>query len=123
WDHVGTWDVDRYGYARVRDGYLYCDDCGHQEEQFLVVVRASGYYSEDFEIELSYYHPSETLTFYLMPYYGREGDSGASAPDSAVRIDHHNGRVVVGVPVEEGGEIPTVDDGERTPATGERGTD
>ncbi|MBN2565849.1 MAG: hypothetical protein JXB46_09065, partial [Candidatus Eisenbacteria bacterium] len=22
WDHVGTWDVDRYGYARVRDGYL-----------------------------------------------------------------------------------------------------
>jgi hypothetical protein len=91
WDHVGTWRVNDYGYVVVRDGYLSCDGCGGpEEEDFLVVVTASGYYSEEYEIELSYYYPSETLTFYLVPWYGRDG--GEAREDGGLQT----GRVDVG---------------------------
>lgn len=96
WDYQGTWEVNDYGYVVVRNGYLYCDGCGGQEEKdFLVEVHASGYYSEDYVIELSYYHPAETLTFYLVPVYGRDGDgSGESGGRPA-------GKVITGAGEEE----------------------
>jgi hypothetical protein len=84
WEYIGTWEADRYGYVVVRDGYLYCDGCGGEDERdFLVVADAPGYYREDFEIELSYRHPSETLTFYLVPLYGRAEAGAISGDDSA----------------------------------------
>jgi hypothetical protein len=80
WDYLGTWSVDRRGYAAARCGYLYYDGCGgREEEEYRVVAYARGYYEERYEIELSYHYPAETLTFYLMPYYAR--DAGESAPD------------------------------------------
>jgi hypothetical protein len=89
WDYIGTWEVNDYGYVVVRDGYLGYDGCsGPEEKDFLIVVNASGYYSNDYEIELSYYYPSETLTFYLMPYYGREaGEDSEDAEKRAGRVD------------------------------------
>jgi hypothetical protein len=76
WDYIGTWPVNRSGYTTVYGGHLHHDGCcGVEERDFLVEVHASGYYSEAFEIELSYRHPSETLYFYLVPWDWREGRS------------------------------------------------
>ena len=58
---------------------MYPDECsGQSEEDYRVVVYASGYHTERYTIELSYYYPSEVLSFYLMPYYAR--DAGEAAP-------------------------------------------
>lgn len=98
WDYLGSWQANPAGYAMLHGGYLHHDGCGgDEEEDFRVVVRASGYYTEEFEIELSYYYPYETLTFYLLPWQGREGDpeDGARALPSE---DRPEGKVVVGEP-------------------------
>jgi hypothetical protein len=106
WDYQGTWQVNSAGYAAIRCGYFYPDGCGgSEEEDFRVTVYASGYHSERYEIELSYYYPSETLTFYLAPYAAREdGDAesdsrrqpavlgGAVTPTTGQPV----GKVVVG---------------------------
>jgi hypothetical protein len=74
WDYIGTWPVGPSGYANIRCGYLYPDGCGgHEEEDYRVIAYASGYCSERFTLELSYYYPSETLTFYLVPCGARDG--------------------------------------------------
>jgi len=80
WDYQGTWPVNQGGYASIRCGYLYDDGCGgREEEDFRVIVYAPGYCSEGYDIELSYWDPAATLTFYLMPCYARsDGDSGES---------------------------------------------
>lgn len=96
WDYLGSWPTNPAGYARLYGGYLYNDGCGgDDEEDFKVVVRASGYHYEEYEIELSYYYPHETLTFYLLPWLPRDG-----APDDDARSDVPEdlpaGKVVVG---------------------------
>ena len=106
WDYQGTWQVNSAGYAALRCGYLYLDGYGgSEEEDFRVVVRASGYSSERYDIELSYYYPSEVLTFYLAPYAPREdGDTESGSRrqsaglDGAVtpQTDQPAGKVVVG---------------------------
>ena len=106
WDYQGTWQVNGAGYAAIRCGYLYPDGCGgSEEEDFRVTVYASGYCSERYDIELSYYYPSETLTFYLASYAAREdgdvelGSRRQSAGlDGAVtpKADQPAGKVVVG---------------------------
>lgn len=114
WDYQGTWSVNSAGYTSIRCGYLYSDGCGGgDEEDFRVVVHASGYYSERYDIELSYYYPSETLTFYLAPCAAREngdaeagslrqspGTDGAITPDT----DQPAGKVVVGTADQVGDE-------------------
>jgi hypothetical protein len=89
WDYIDSWGVNDYGYAAVRGGYLSYDTCGgYEEERYLVVVSAPGYCTTEYEIELSYYYPSETLTFYLVPWYGREGGKvPASGGNEAGRVD------------------------------------
>jgi hypothetical protein len=83
WDYLGTWPVGPGGYARLHCGYLYHDGCGGQEEEdYRVVVYASGYHSERFDIELSYYYPAETLYYYLYPSYARE--VGETDPGTAI---------------------------------------
>lgn len=72
WDDVGAWQVNRAGHATVGGGYLHPDG---GEEDFLIVVGASGYYTESIEIELGYWYPSETLYFYLLRWYGQDGRS------------------------------------------------
>jgi hypothetical protein len=118
WDYVGTWEVNSYGHVVVRDGYLYRDGSGGREsEDYLVVVGAYGYYTEDYSIELSYYYPSETLTFYLMPAYGRAAGAGQSDEGERFRAErtpapvlsgppddgHPAGKIVVGDAADEGG--------------------
>jgi hypothetical protein len=86
WDYIGRWPVSPSGYVTVFGGYLYHDSCGGSErEDFRVVVYADGYYSDFYQVELSYYHPWETLTFYMMPWYGAErpGSQGDAVPDEA----------------------------------------
>jgi len=109
WDYEGTWPVGPTGYAVIPCGYLYPDGCGgNEEEYYRVVVYASGYHTERYDIELSYYYPSETLSFYLLPAYARDagevvpgtedgtGLGGAEAPEST----EARGKVVVGEPEE-----------------------
>jgi hypothetical protein len=114
WDYQGSWSMNPSGYAAVHCGYFYHDGCGgDDEEDFRVVVRAPGYCSERYEIELSYYYPSETLTFYLAPCAAREdGDAesgsrtqspgleGAVTPET----DQPAGKVVVGESGQAGDE-------------------
>jgi hypothetical protein len=79
WDYQGTWPVNQGGYAGIRCGYLYYDGCGGREdEDFRVIVYAPGYDTEGYDIELSYYYPAETLTFYLMPYYAKGAEAGGN---------------------------------------------
>lgn len=108
WDYIGSWHVNSAGYVQLRAGSLYYDDHGGAEqENYRVVVHASGYFSEDYEIELSYYYPSETLSFYLAPFYGREQvDPGKTetdqpTPDATAEQDgpvRSTGKVIVGEP-------------------------
>jgi hypothetical protein len=87
WDYEGTWRVNQSGYVRLPCGYLTGDGCGgNSEEVYRVVVYAEGYHAEDYEIELSYYYPSETLTFYLMPYAAREAGSAGSRSEDDIAI-------------------------------------
>jgi hypothetical protein len=112
WDYQGTWPVNHTGYAAVSCGYLYHDGCGGREdEEFRVIVYASGYYDEAYDIDLSYRHPDETLSFYLMPYYGRDagGSSTEVAPGTrtpeeveALTPGQSQGRVEVGGVGDEG---------------------
>ena len=107
WDFIGAWPVGGSGYTVVPAGYLYYDGCGGaEEEDFRVVVRASGYYSEEFVIELSYYYSSETLTFYLVPWQGREGVPDGKLDDATEPADVYRprGKVMKGTPDE--GEVP-----------------
>ena len=79
WDRISRSPVDGYGQAVLYGGYLYRDECGGaDEEDFRVVVYADGYYSDYYQVELSYHHPWETLTFYMLPWYGR--DAAAEKP-------------------------------------------
>jgi hypothetical protein len=78
WDYVGAWSVNPAGYATAHGGYLYHDGCGGSEEKdYRILVEASGYQTEWIQIELDYWRPSETLYFYLVPWYGRQGESTA----------------------------------------------
>ncbi len=106
WDFIGAWPVGGSGYVIVPVGYLYYDGYGgSDEEDFRVVTRASGYYSEEFVIELSYYYSSETLTFYLVPWQGREGDAAGKLDDAPEPTDvfRPEGKVVKGAP--DGAEV------------------
>lgn len=103
WFHLGTWPTDQSGYTQLPCGYMYYDGRGGQEEEdFRVIVYAQGYATEGYDIELSYYYPSEMLTFYLMPYYAREAgqtESGAESGEAGLRgadSAESMGRVVVG---------------------------
>jgi hypothetical protein len=104
WDYQGTWPVGPSGHTYLRCGYLYPEGCGGKEEEtYRVVVYASGYEVERFDIELSYYYPSETLSFYLLPRSGREavdvepGTLGIANEDAQESGLAH-GKVVVGEP-------------------------
>ena len=78
WDYRGSWPVNPGGCATVDAGYLYCDGCGGSEErEYRLVVRADGYCSEAVDIELNYYHPWESVYFYLVPWYAGSGEPGA----------------------------------------------
>ena len=107
WKYCGAWPVNPGGYVVVNGGYLYYDAHGDGERDFRVSVYARGYYSESYDIELSYYYPSEVLTFYLAPYAAREaGDAESDVrrePDGLGSLDSPEaerpaGRVVVGSP-------------------------
>jgi len=104
WDYVGTWPVSRAGYAAAHGGYLYHDGCGgHEERDFRIVVGASGYETEWIEIRLDYWHPSETIYFYLVPWYGRDSESpeeGDGKPWDLPRDEAPPDRVMVGEPKE-----------------------
>jgi hypothetical protein len=106
WDYIGTWSVGPSGYAVVRCGYLYPDGCGGDDEKdYKIVAYASGYCSERYTLELSYYYPSETLTFYLMPCWASEGgedvphsDLNGAGADEPGTPELSRGTVTVGEP-------------------------
>ena len=109
WDYEGTWSVGPSGYVVIPCGYMYPDGCsGQSEEDYRVVVYASGYHTERYDIELSYYYPSEVLSFYLMPYYARDAGEGAPGTEDgsglggaeAPEPTEVRGKVVVGEPEE-----------------------
>lgn len=114
WNYQGVWPVSSAGYASILCGYLYYDGYGGSEEEyFRVAVYASGYCYEYYDIGLSYYYPSEMLTFYLVPCSAREagdadpgvrGEAGdledAGSPETA----RPAGKVVVGAPEQAEGE-------------------
>ena len=114
WDCLGTWPVNQAGYVTLHCGYLDADGCGGgEEEDFRVVVHAPGYCSERYDIELSYYYPSEVLTFYLVPFGARE-DVGAEpgsfkagtgdGTEENLESMMPAGKVVVGEPGDRGVE-------------------
>ena len=106
WDYQGTWSMNRAGYVMLQCGYFYYDGCGGaEEEDFRVVVYAPGYNSERYDIELSYYYPTEVLSFYLVPHYACEaGDAEPGSADNGAREEsgetrelvQPTGKVVVG---------------------------
>lgn len=111
WDYQGTWPMNQVGYVGVPCGYMYYDGRGGpEEEDFRVIVYAPGYSSEGYDIELSYYYPSEILTFYLMPYMGRDGENvePGSEPDAGTikgaDAAQSLGRVVIGESATTGDE-------------------
>ena len=110
WDYIGSWAMDPGGHAVLYGEYLdggECSDC--DSETYRIVVTASGYYGEACEFRLDYYHPSESVYFYLLPYYGREDAGGAEAPaipEDEGRLD----RVLVGQPRDAGGVSEETDE-------------
>jgi hypothetical protein len=112
WDYQGTWPVNQGGYVTVPCGYLYRDGCGgDEEEDFRVVVHAPGYCSERYDIELSYYYSSETLTFYLVPCGAKAAGGGRPVtPQEALEqsmsgpADGPSGKVVTGSQEQTEGE-------------------
>ncbi len=92
WDYIGTWPVNGSGYTSVYGGYLYRGGRGGPEDRvFRVTVHASGYQSESYTLELDYYHPAESLYFYIVPFLARERGEEESS----------SGRVFEGEPREE----------------------
>ena len=91
-------------YTAAHGGYLHHDGCGGSEEKdFRIGVGASGYYSEWIEIELDYWRPSETLYFYLLPWYaydGREAGEGEGEPRELPVDERPPDRVMLGEPKE-----------------------
>jgi hypothetical protein len=102
WDYLGAWPVNHAGYAVARGGYLYHDGCGgHEERNYRVLVEASGYQTEWIEIGLDYWYPSETLYFYLVPWYGRDGEPQKEAGEEPWDLpldERPPDRVMVGEP-------------------------
>jgi hypothetical protein len=102
WDYLGAWPVNRAGYVAAHGGYLHADGCGGCEEgHYRVLVDASGYQREWIDIELDYWHPAETLYFYLLPRYGRDaGTIGGSDtdPPEAPLDERPPDRVMIGEP-------------------------
>ena len=108
WNYQGAWPVNPAGYASIRCGCLYYDGYGgSEEEDFRVAVYARGYYYEYYDIGLSYYYPSEILTFYLVPCAAREAGDAESGPQrGAAGLEDAGspetarpaGKVVVGAP-------------------------
>jgi len=106
WDYCGVWPVNPAGYNVIYGGYLYYDGYGGGEERdFRVVVYARGYCSEHYDIQLSYYYPSETLTFYLAPWAARDAgdtdpgprrEAGGLEPEDTSETERPAGKVVVG---------------------------
>ena len=71
WNYRGTWPVNAAGYTAAHGGYLYEDGrSGPQARRLGVEVSAGGYYPEWYEIELDYWYPAETLSFYMVPWDG-----------------------------------------------------
>ncbi len=101
WDFIGTWEVNGSGRATLYGGYLYDEGDGPEEEDFKVVVYASGYETLDYTLELDFWHPTETLHFYLLPYYAREGEEPDVSGENEPGEDGPDGpRVLVGEPRE-----------------------
>jgi len=105
WDYLGTWHVNSSGFTSVNGGYLYDDgDGGPEELDFGLEVYAAGYYPEWFEIELDYWYPSETISFYLVPWDGC-GDCWTPLEGEAQQTSERgwklpDGRVKIGEPDE-----------------------
>ncbi len=101
WDYRGSWHVNPAGYVAAHGGYLYDDGRGGPEERdFGVEVSAGGYYPEWYEIELDYWYPAETLSFYMVPWDGCS-DCGKPVEGEPPEIHDHDlpaGRVRVGEP-------------------------
>ncbi len=96
WDYIGTWTVNGAGHTPVYGGYLYRDGNGGPEDSvFRVTVYASGYQSESYTLELDYYHPTESLYFYIVPFPAREG--GGEPGDEELE----SGKVFEGEPRED----------------------
>ena len=69
WNYRGSWHVNGAGYTAAIGGNLFYDDCGGPEERHLGVdVSAAGYYPEWYEVELDYWDPTVTLSFYVVPW-------------------------------------------------------
>jgi hypothetical protein len=101
WDYRGSWPVNMAGYTAAQGGYLYDDgDGGPEERHFGVEVSASGYYPEWYEIELDYWYPVQTLSFYLVPWDGCT-DCGRNVEGERADVSEHElpgNRVKVGEP-------------------------
>lgn len=101
WDYLGAWTVNNAGYVTVYGSLLYYDGRGGPEEKdYQVRVSAGGYYTEYYELELSYYYPAESLYFYMVPAY-RDGSpetdpSGTEPLDPLPEGEGPSGRVSVG---------------------------
>ena len=104
WDYIGTWPVSAAGYTTLYGGYVYYHgNGGPEEEDFRVVVYASGYERLSYNVELDYQDPTRTLHFYLMPYYARDGETGNPEAIDARELEEdgpHGPRVLVGEPRE-----------------------
>jgi len=102
WDYVGSWPTDPGGHAMLYGGYLEHDGCaGCDSETYRIVVSASGYYVESCEFRLDYYHPTESIYFYLLPCYCRDGADDGEAPDLP-ETERPDGRVLIGQPRDAG---------------------
>lgn len=103
WNYLGSWHVGPTGYVSASGGYLYDDgDGGPEDKNFGIEVYADGYYPEWFELDLDYWYPTETVSFYLVPWYGCgdcwrpiEGQAPElpewDLPDGRVRVGEHDG--------------------------------
>jgi hypothetical protein len=101
WNYRGTWQVNSAGYTAATAGNLYRDGRGGPEERHLGVdVGAVGYYPEWYEVELDYWDPTVTLSFYIVP--GADcGDCGRPVDGERPEIpdqDLPENRVKVGGP-------------------------
>ncbi|MFH1502423.1 MAG: hypothetical protein ABIG03_05185 [Candidatus Eisenbacteria bacterium] len=101
WNYRGAWPVNMTGYTAAQGGYLYDDGSGGpQERRFGVEVSAGGYYPEWHELELDYWYPVETLSFYVVPWDDCAicGEPVEGQPPEIHDHDLPEGRVKVGEP-------------------------
>lgn len=101
WDYLGAWPVNSTGYVTVYGSLLYYEGNGGSEDKdYQLRVSAGGYYTEYYELELSYYHPTESLYFYMAPSYRGTRDgvdaSQEAALDPLPEGEGPEGRVSVG---------------------------